>query len=294
MVMAKDDDAKKDFTENEDEDLLDFDFDEDVLGEEEDVIELVDVFEEGRAPEPGEEKIESLEELLIEDEKQEGDRGGPTEDEDGEETVLMKKGEQGAVEEGEITLDLEEELDLDAGFEELEGLEERVSKDEPMEAEPETKLDLDEEISLDEGIEELMTKGEKQTAELGEEEHVLDLEEEIKIGEEFKDLEEELGEEPELEGAVELEAPVAEEITEEPVPEAPPFDQEAAVKEAPIREEFPQEVPVISEEKIEAVLTRTVREVLERVAREVLPEVAERIIREEIDVLRKSIESEKQ
>jgi len=286
--MAKDDESKKDFTESEDEDLLDFDFDEDLVGEEEDVIDLVDVAEEGRAPEAGGEKIEGLEELLIEDEEQEGDMGEPTEDEGGEETVLMEKGEQSAAKEGEIALDLEENLDLDAGFEELEGLEEMVSvgESEALEAGQKTELDLDEEISLDEGIEELATEGEQQTADFAEEEHLLDLEEEIKIGEAFKKLEEELGEEPELGGTVEL--------TEEPVPEAAPLAQEAVVEEAPIREEVPQEVPVISEEKIEAVLTRTVREVLERVAREVIPEVAERIIREEIDVLKKSIESENQ
>jgi len=294
--MAKDDDVKKNIPENEDEDLLDFDFDEDIVGGEEDVLDLVDVLEEGRAPEAGEETIEGLEELLIEDEKQEEGMGAPAKNEDGEKTVLVEEGGQGAANEEEIDLDFDEDLDLDAGFEELEGLEEMISESEPAtaEAEQEAEPDLDEEINLDEDIEKLATEDEQQRAEPAEEEHILDLEEEIRIGEEFKELEEELEEEPELESAVELEVPMAEEIAEEAVPEAAPFAQEAEVKEAPIRDEVPQESPIISEDKLEAVLTRTVREVLERVTREVLPEVAERIIREEIDVLKKTIESEKQ
>jgi hypothetical protein len=48
----------------------------------------------------------------------------------------------------------------------------------------------------------------------------------------------------------------------------------------------------ISEERIEALLTKVVGDVLEKVARTVIPEVAERIIREEIDVLKRSITSE--
>ena len=44
-----------------------------------------------------------------------------------------------------------------------------------------------------------------------------------------------------------------------------------------------------SEERIEALLTKTIREVLEKVARKIIAEVAEKMIREEIDALKKNI-----
>ncbi|MBU2498422.1 MAG: hypothetical protein KKE57_05955 [Proteobacteria bacterium] len=48
----------------------------------------------------------------------------------------------------------------------------------------------------------------------------------------------------------------------------------------------------LSEERIEAIITRVVGEVVERVARETMAEVAERVIGEAIEALRKSLESD--
>jgi hypothetical protein len=50
--------------------------------------------------------------------------------------------------------------------------------------------------------------------------------------------------------------------------------------------------PVISEEKIEEIVTKVVGEVVERVAREVFKEVAEKVISEAIEGLKKSLEAE--
>ena len=47
----------------------------------------------------------------------------------------------------------------------------------------------------------------------------------------------------------------------------------------------------LSEERIEAIITRTVHDVVERVARETMTEVAERLITEAIDTLKESLES---
>ncbi|GEM_PF-3212442 len=50
--------------------------------------------------------------------------------------------------------------------------------------------------------------------------------------------------------------------------------------------------PVISEERIEEIVTKVVREVVERVAREVFKDVAEKVISEAIEGLKKSLEAE--
>ena len=84
---------------------------------------------------------------------------------------------------------------------------------------------------------------------------------------------------------VEVEEELIEEAPEKIIPEIPPAEE--IVKEEP--EAIEEEAPPISEEKIEAILTKVVSDVLERVAREVIPEVAEKIIREEIDALKSSI-----
>jgi len=64
---------------------------------------------------------------------------------------------------------------------------------------------------------------------------------------------------------------IHEEITEE---------EEGAIK---------RETPPISEEKLEALLTKLVGDIFEKVAREAILEVAEKVLREEIDVLKKSM-----
>ena len=50
-----------------------------------------------------------------------------------------------------------------------------------------------------------------------------------------------------------------------------------------------QAAPSISEEQIEALLTKVVTDVLERATREIIPEVAEKVIKEELDALKNSI-----
>jgi hypothetical protein len=86
MLMAKDTDKVKDLTGGEDEDLPDFIFAHDVLGEEaeeeeieEEAIELVDVMEEGTIPESVEQDTEHFEELVIDEEEVRKGFGAKTE-----------------------------------------------------------------------------------------------------------------------------------------------------------------------------------------------------------------------
>ena len=63
-------------------------------------------------------------------------------------------------------------------------------------------------------------------------------------------------------------------------------DKDRSLEDVPI-----EQIAGISEEKIEAIITRVVENVLDRVVRETLTNVAERVITEAIDTLRQSIES---
>jgi len=74
-------------------------------------------------------------------------------------------------------------------------------------------------------------------------------------------------------------AGLADEV-QSPVPE--PVTEETAM--AP-------EVPAISPERLEAVVTQAVQEVVERAVRETVAEVAERVIREAIESLKQSLET---
>ena len=127
------------------------------------------------------------------------------------------------------------------------------------------------------------------------------------------DVEEMLEEEPAGEAALDLESLIEPEepITdlpeeaelEGPAPEVeariPPEEVSEAVAAQPEQPE-PKEVPVelagealigISEEKIEAIVTRVVQDVVDRVMRETVADVAERVISEAIDALKQSLES---
>jgi len=131
MIMAEDNGNAKDLKGGEDEELLDFDFGEDLFGEEEEVkhresvqeeeiIDLVDVAEEGRAPESVGEDIEGLEELLADEEEE-----VPKEVQHASrvDTVPIKKMEETFfAEEPEPSIDLEKEIDLDEALEELKEL----------------------------------------------------------------------------------------------------------------------------------------------------------------------------
>jgi hypothetical protein len=261
MIMAKDDDKLKDLGDSEDEDLLDFDFDEDLLGgeeeragvgvgSEEEVIELADVVGEGKEPESVEGEIEGLEELILEEEAGEE---GPVVSEEAEADDLAEP-----IELKEI---VEESAEDVSGAPDHPSLEEQESGEETVlmekmegaleEESEEAFLELEKEIKLDEGMEELGAAIEEQPEEPFWEE----------TGKE------EAGRAEGAEGILTAAAPVEGMVEGR---------EEAAT------------LP-ISEKKMEALLTRVVGDVVERVARQVIPEVAERIIREEIDVLKKSI-----
>lgn len=328
--MAKDNEEIKELSESEDEDLLDFDFDEGFLdepgeqeegglGTDEKVIDLTDVVEEGHAPEAFDEDIEGLEDLLMDEEEEgeekqkaipeikediplseTGSKGwgeeltkpeqtemeeSPVREDIEAETVVMEKMAGTLAEELEQPLDLDEDIDLDEGFEDIlveegagelkEGLFQQAMETDEVLTEEEPVLDLDEEIKLEDGLEEVLSENgiaeaQEQAFEIEAEEEVV--EEEIEELEEFEPIEEE-------------KAALEEEVPEEIIPAIPPVEGVGETAEETIEEEFPR----VTEEKIEAILTKVVSEVLERVAREVIPEVAEKIIREELDALRSSI-----
>ena len=70
------------------------------------------------------------------------------------------------------------------------------------------------------------------------------------------------------------------------------LSEQADDKVTPLQDAQPaaEEMITISDEKIEAILTKLVRDVVERVVRETVAEVAEKVIREAIDALKESIE----
>jgi hypothetical protein len=263
--MAKDDDEFKDLDENEDKDLLDFDFDEDLLGEEaegtevesgedEDIIELADVVEDQAESVSLEGEIEGLEELLEE------------ETGDAEEPALSKEEEH----------DFEEEIDLS---EVVEGPAEDLG--------PSPEYPADEAEGV--GEETVLMDKMEQALEEDSEEPFLDLEKEIKLDDGL----EELVSENELE---DLEEPFWEETPEDATKggEEPAVDMMEGMPAAEGMAKGAEplggaEALPISEDKIEALLTKVVGNVIEKVAKKVIPEVAEKIIREEIDVLKKSI-----
>jgi hypothetical protein len=263
--MAKDDDNFKDLDENEDQDLLDFDFDEDLLGDEteakeveskpeedEDIIELTDVVEQGAESGPMEGEIEGLEELLDEEETSDVEEPALPEEEafDFEEETDLGEAEEEPAEELAPSFDLGPDKPADVS-------EETVRMERPEQA-PEAEgeepfLDLDKEIKLDEGLEELISETE------------------------LEDLEEPFWEEPAQDTTEETEEPAVDMVAG-----MPPVEGMAEATKG-------GEALPISEERVEALLTKVVGDVLERVAKKVIPEVAERVIREEIDALKKSI-----
>ncbi len=76
-------------------------------------------------------------------------------------------------------------------------------------------------------------------------------------------------------------------------PEIPPEDFSEVGTEDEFDEAPEPERIGLSEEKIEAIITKTVHDVVERVAKEAMTEVAERLITEAIDALKESLESSK-
>lgn len=171
--------------------------------------------------------------------------------------LLGEEGEEEEMEEEVIELvDVVEEGTIpELVKEDTKHFEELVVDEEDVEesfgAKTEPFLTLEEDLSLDEGLDELGSEGD--------------------IDEVKEQRAEELGqkETKDTEGAVEdglTGMPPTEEIVKE---------EEAA--------------PSISEEQIEALLTKVVTDVLRRTTREILLEVAEKVIKEELDALKKSI-----
>jgi hypothetical protein len=148
---------------------------------------------------------------------------------------------------------------------------------------------------------ELKGEGKSKAAEEGEEEEIAEPDFGDLLDEELEEeLELEEGTEPETqrlslerqgiataEGAeVEIQAPLKRTFT--PLEES----LEITAKEPATEELTPslQEIRGITEEQLEAVITRVVEDVVERVARETMTNVAEKLITEAIEALKKSIE----
>jgi hypothetical protein len=148
---------------------------------------------------------------------------------------------------------------------------------------------------------ELKGEGKSKAAEEGEEEEIAEPDFGDLLDEELEEeLELEEGTEPETqrlslerqgiataEGAeVEIQAPLKRTFTS--LEEGP----EITAKEPATEELTPslQEIRGITEEQLEAVITRVVEDVVERVARETMTNVAEKLITEAIEALKKSIE----
>jgi len=94
-----------------------------------------------------------------------------------------------------------------------------------------------------------------------------------------------------------LEVEPAVEMEEEPLMEEVSEDISLQQDEVLEQEEVPaesvgEELVGISEEKMEAIVTRVVQDVVERVARETMANVAEKVITEAIDALKQSLESD--
>lgn len=305
MVDKGDNISDKEITE---EDLLDFEL-EDLSPEElaadsgsgrseEDILELVDLVEEGKRDELKDSFGGEIAELMKEEEElqPEGLEPPPPQVADAQEGLDAEE----SLGELEAELDLSDlsltDLAEEAGVEpeeEIEG-EERggVGIGEKMAEQPTAAMEMDfsleEEVEPDVAEEEIgipESELEKMLVAEPSEEPILDLESPIEVSEpavdspkevEFIEPAPEEGEEIFLEG-------MAEAPSVEPEPTRPETASIEPVGEAPIG---------ISEEKIEAIVTRVVEDVVERVARETMANVAEKVIREAIDALRESLESE--
>jgi len=171
--------------------------------------------------------------------------------------LLGEEGEEEEMEEETIELvDVMEEGTIPESVKEAtEHFEDLVVDEEEVEesfgAKTEPFLALEEDLSLDKGSDELVSEGD--------------------IGE----VKEPRGEEP-----VQKKTQDNEQAVEDGLTGMPPTEE--IVKEE-------QAAPSISEEQIEALLTKVVTDVLERATREIIPEVAEKVIKEELDALKNSI-----
>lgn len=285
MIDKTDKISDKEITE---EDLLDFELDDlspEELGEgsgsgesDDDILELVDLVEEGKRDKLKDSFEGEIADLMKEDE----DVTAPTAEVSDLEEIL---------DEGERPEEAETELDLsDISLTDLAA---------EAEAQPGEMLGEEEiaEAPVEEGMEELPTAAIEMDLNMEEEVPEEEVEEEhITETELEKMLETEPAEEPilDLESPIEAEAPAPEaelELPQEEVGEA--AEAEPAPPEptaAPI-EPAGEGVVGISEERLEAIVTKVMEDVVERVARETMGSVAERVITEAIDALKESLES---
>ena len=283
------------------EDSLDFEFDdlseqdfEVVSGDspsDDEIIDLIDIIESEEVPEG-----EEIESLLEEDEGVNG----------------KAKKEDGLKED----VSDEIETDLDFKLEELLGddsSETDIVEPEEEESEPEKPGDLfEEDVVATETAACVELEVVQEDAQDVEEEESLDLEAELDSG--FEELEDLKPEEDDAD--IEPEENVFDDVSEETLLEeetatedityktgAPDEDdEEEQGKERIATGEQPEtgegeitsvtdKMAGISEEKIEAVVTRVVQDTLERVARETMITVSEKLITEAIDTLKQSLES---
>jgi hypothetical protein len=294
MIDQNDKISEKEISE---EDLLDFELDdlspddlvESGSGESDDILELVDLVEQGKEDKLKDSFEGEIAELMEEDE----DMAAPTAKISDVEEIL-DEGER--LEESETDLDLSDisltdlAAEAEAQPEETFGDEEIAEApfEEKMEEEPTAAIEMDFSLEEEEPEEE-------------EEEHITETE-----------LEKMLETEPAGEPILDLESPTE---AEEPLPEAElelPEEEVSEVVAAQAEPPKPMAAPIepvaegvvgLSEEKLEAIVTKVVEDVVERVARETMTDVAEgvtretmtdvaeRVITEAIDALKESLES---
>ena len=260
------------FFENEkddDEDLLEFEFDE--LSEEDDgesigdsssdeeVIELVDVVERGEVAEESEsEEIARLLDSEADEEKQI----------EFDEESDFAPSEFGQIPEGDVSQGLDS--DMDSVSEDLE-----PPELEPLEPEPSEREDSDFEL-LESDLEVMAD------AELFRDSRV-----ESEELHEFEATQEEPVEEAGMESAT---PDIPPELPHEDLGEVVSTFKEQPETEEVVTSRSAEELIGISEERIEAIITKAVQDVVERVARETMAAVAERVITESIDALRESLQ----
>ena len=268
----------------DEEDLLDFEFDDldDLIGEDlseegddfssdDDIIELVDIIKDEDA---GADDIEQLLDI---------DEGS---------------GEQGAEEELDLGLDDLDEITEDEGPKAMEtDLDSAFGDIGDVELEPVTET-----IEIDEADEDAGADDIEQLLDIDE---GFGLEAIEKDSEGVASSEEALLESDDLSDSAEPgEGLAAEEISKEtdegmqtgPVKEdlsdiLPDSEEEGLDKEEAAASHATEELVGISEEKIEEIITRVLEGVVEKVARETMVTVAEKIIGEAIDALKESLES---
>jgi len=283
------------------EELLNFELDDessldlDSLGEDEEVIDLIDLVEKGEGEPLAEGKLEAGGEEDL-------DLGAL--DLDLESDEVPKKSSPMMESRGKEELDLTD-IPMELGGEE--GLQRKASEISPEEGDV-IEADLENLFAEDE---ETVLIERKKTEETG-----TGAEAEITEADLDGFLEEGFGEEgveapaqPEgamsseeelaaLEGALKLEeaSETADSVGskdtqagEEKVPE-PTFKEEILEIPSSTPEPMVQEIAGLSEEKLEMIISRVVEEVVERVARETMTDVAERLITEAIDALKRSME----